>query len=93
MFLFSVALVCDRNVFFFALSQESLETQLSKPDILTADLSKIEVRIFWEYFIVFFCCYENECHLLAAMFDGANDTQRICFAIKCRGDRVAGKHV
>ena len=24
--------------------QESLETQLGKPDILTADLSKIEVR-------------------------------------------------
>ena len=25
--------------------QESLQTQLSKPDILTADLSKIEVRL------------------------------------------------
>ena len=59
---------------FLSLSQESLETQLSKPDILTADLSKIEVRIFWEYFILFFCCFENECHLLAAMFDGAKNT-------------------
>lgn len=70
--------------FLFFLSQESLETQLSKPDILTADLSKIEVRIFWKDFALFFCSFENECRFRAAMFDGANDTLRICFAIKCR---------